>query len=266
MPFYFLALPAELRVEIYCYALVCSHPIDINGNTLKIHEHDDPDVQLLRTCKQIFDEGSEVFYGSNQFRFWKDAEFFHVLFALPQHSFHWLKELTMCVPFGSVSRNGKGTWWIHGYHSEPSGFPHRSGVSQCYDPNALLQEILNRIDSAPHFRKLNLILPPSYYPETEGSSEFRFGVDGGDKLYMDNDKAFDAVMRFIQNNPDISLTVTNIVEPGWWYNGSARAKLLKKLRNELGIWDQREIDMSGCEPYSADWTVSTNGTTTDPET
>ncbi|KAH7083989.1 hypothetical protein FB567DRAFT_630443 [Paraphoma chrysanthemicola] len=97
-PFAFLELAVELRIEIYRYALTCSEPIASESNKLQTHEKDNPAVALLRTCKTILSEGSQVFYGENDFRF-QHEDFFFIPKRLPEHNFRWLKQLTMKVPF-----------------------------------------------------------------------------------------------------------------------------------------------------------------------
>ncbi|KAH7067257.1 hypothetical protein BKA63DRAFT_570568 [Paraphoma chrysanthemicola] len=95
-PFTFLELAVELRIGIYRYALTCSEPIASESNKLLVHEQDNPAVALLRTCKTIFSEGGQVFYGENDFRF-QHEDFFFIPKLLPEHNFRWLKQLTMTV-------------------------------------------------------------------------------------------------------------------------------------------------------------------------
>lgn len=69
-----LSLPAELRELIYRFALISETAIDINSFCRKRVEYISPILQvnvcepsLLRTSRQIREEGLPVFYGENCF-------------------------------------------------------------------------------------------------------------------------------------------------------------------------------------------------------
>jgi hypothetical protein len=109
----------------------------------------------------------------------------------------------------------------------------------------------------------------AYGPVRSGITEI-CSKNGELKVYMNNNLAFKAVMRFLQDNQGIKVTATTLNWGGSRYKpDSKRNRFIKKLRNELGIWDQREIEMSDgyfYYSYSADWRVHTHGTESDPET
>lgn len=80
MPFDFLRLPAEIRIEIYQFALVFEAPIFVQSaindrpavftlpcTTKKIiaKEH----LDLLLTCRQMYAEALPIFYSQNEFYF-----------------------------------------------------------------------------------------------------------------------------------------------------------------------------------------------------
>jgi hypothetical protein len=65
-PFPFLDLPAELRIEIYAYYFNdIDYVIDLDPDNYKrIHKK----LGIFRTCKTIYNEASQVFYGMHTFR------------------------------------------------------------------------------------------------------------------------------------------------------------------------------------------------------
>lgn len=56
-------LPAELRNDIYSLVLISGDPIDVE-DMKSIHAR----TALLRTCRQVREEASGLFYGDNTFR------------------------------------------------------------------------------------------------------------------------------------------------------------------------------------------------------
>ncbi|KXX80062.1 hypothetical protein MMYC01_200611 [Madurella mycetomatis] len=65
-PFSFMDLPTELRIEIYThYFGDIGHVIDLDpDNHKRIHKK----LAILRTCKAVYTEASQVFYGMHTFR------------------------------------------------------------------------------------------------------------------------------------------------------------------------------------------------------
>lgn len=65
--FNYLSLPRELRDQVMQYAL---HPGEVCIPTDKSSRQDQPRyaVQLLATCRQVYKEGHEIWYGRNAFR------------------------------------------------------------------------------------------------------------------------------------------------------------------------------------------------------
>lgn len=60
----FLDLPPEIRVEVYSYAIVERHPVQILIYRSKVLV---PEPDLLVTCRLIRKEAMPIFYGSNTF-------------------------------------------------------------------------------------------------------------------------------------------------------------------------------------------------------
>ena len=65
-PFRFMALPSELRIEIYaCHFRGTGWVIDLDSDNYKrIHQK----LAILRTCRAIYQEASHVFYSTRTFR------------------------------------------------------------------------------------------------------------------------------------------------------------------------------------------------------
>ncbi len=65
-PFRFMALPSELRIEIYaCHFRGAGCLIDLDSDNYKrIHQK----LAILRTCRAIYQEASHVFYSTRTFR------------------------------------------------------------------------------------------------------------------------------------------------------------------------------------------------------
>ncbi|CAF3461978.1 hypothetical protein SNK05_008564 [Fusarium graminearum] len=62
-------LPAEIREEIYRGLLVSHKPVPVYDGWKKIYEREKPclDINILMTCKKIFNEAIRVLYGENTF-------------------------------------------------------------------------------------------------------------------------------------------------------------------------------------------------------
>lgn len=58
-----LKLPAELRNQIYHFALVEDEPVRVSDP--RLHRRREP--SLLSVCRQIRDESTEIYYGANNF-------------------------------------------------------------------------------------------------------------------------------------------------------------------------------------------------------
>jgi hypothetical protein len=70
LPFRFLDVHTELRLAICRYALRYSFPVSFRDYTIAAAMQDNGQVaiHLVRTCKQLNKEGSELFYGQKQSR------------------------------------------------------------------------------------------------------------------------------------------------------------------------------------------------------
>ncbi|PMD36545.1 hypothetical protein L207DRAFT_586250 [Hyaloscypha variabilis F] len=70
--FNFMALPPEIRVQIYNVLLVSSGTIDISSDpavlcTANTSALPYPPLSILRTCKQVNEEATPILYGKNSF-------------------------------------------------------------------------------------------------------------------------------------------------------------------------------------------------------
>lgn len=83
----FLRLPYELRLRIYEDLLVADSTIHIADNRPRFTGRLEP--QLLRTCRQIHDEGADILYGSNTFE-----ALLHTNGVLARHLNKWLRTIT----------------------------------------------------------------------------------------------------------------------------------------------------------------------------
>lgn len=65
-----LALPAEVRENIYNFTLVSSNEVTVDKKCVRFDKAPAPHVlALLRTCRQIYIESRLVFYSGNNFKF-----------------------------------------------------------------------------------------------------------------------------------------------------------------------------------------------------
>ena len=83
----FLRLPYELRLRIYEDLLVADSTIHIADNRPRFTGR--LETQLLRTCRQINDEGADILYGSNVFE-----ALLHTNGILARHLNKWLRTIT----------------------------------------------------------------------------------------------------------------------------------------------------------------------------
>ncbi|KAF7196132.1 hypothetical protein HII31_02533 [Pseudocercospora fuligena] len=73
--FRFLDLPAEIRLNVYSFLLVCQSkcPVAIYYNSCRSHTSRitglSRGIAILRACKLIYEEAAPVLYGSNKFVF-----------------------------------------------------------------------------------------------------------------------------------------------------------------------------------------------------
>lgn len=83
----FLKLPMELRLRCYEVVLLASSPITIADVHPRFKGHLSP--QLLRTCRQLHNEGADVLYGCNTFE-----TLLHQNGRLVRHLNKWLRNIT----------------------------------------------------------------------------------------------------------------------------------------------------------------------------
>jgi hypothetical protein len=248
-------LPAELRVIVYEYCLVCSRPIDFGYNgQLNIHNNDEVSVQLLRTCRTIKEEGGQVFYGENHFRFWRERDFFMVGRELPAHNLAWLKTLTFAVPF---------TYWDHTIllHSDcvewVSTVPPSNRIVDLntyrvdYIANRLVMYVLDAVANATCLQKLHLVIPPNW------KYDQRSDLDGVDMSTPDDNGYLDCCLNpsdvwqdfetLARRRPFLFMTVTRLYYRGLKVVCAKELELerfLKRLKQQVGVWDQREAELN----------------------
>ncbi|GAB1309825.1 3 exoribonuclease family protein [Madurella fahalii] len=127
-PFRFMDLPAELRIDIYAHHFDdIGHVIDLDPDNYKhIHKK----LAILRTCKAVYAEASQVFYGMHTFR----------LFPTQSGRFETKKPLLARL-------NARQRGWIKslelrlgpGWHKPPKGWVVNSalGLADCVNVRKL---------------------------------------------------------------------------------------------------------------------------------
>jgi hypothetical protein len=258
--FDFVSLPAELRVEIYRYTLECKFSIKNNHNELVVDEKDKVNIHLLRTCKQIYQEGSDIFYGENRFWFFRKHGLLEIPVALSKHKLDWLKEVTVSVPFLS------NPIWIHHdafctQHSSALPFEDCLVSSSCTRadllPNMWVRAALDALASAAQLRRLHLVILPDYTTRTPERHTYallnqnRMCCEFGDHTLfrMVNPDVWHDLGVFLRSKPALEVSCTRlyyadplIYKPDRLEEQQA---LMCKLHNRLGIWDLREAAVVG---------------------
>ncbi|KAJ4364122.1 hypothetical protein N0V83_009577 [Neocucurbitaria cava] len=224
----FFDLPAELRVKVYHYAFRFEEPIDFLPQT-DSQNHDywvrkdchayfrrllnqrRLNLSFLRTCRAVQSEGSEVFYGENEFRFSNVNGhmvanlFIHKIYK--QH-FMFITQLTIPMPFPTRNREHPNS--IRTRDNFRASLPTQSwldnGTRINYVPTfEHLVWNLNRIEK---FKKLVLVLhwdtsfEVAHYLKDAGG----YGVSESD----DNRAIWRAFTNLIEAKPELQVDIVRI--------------------------------------------------------
>jgi len=231
-------------------------------------------VQILRVCRQINKEGSEVFFGENRFRFWMPHGFLNVRYRLRRQNFNWLKELTISVPFAS-NHFGIAPNTAHYARRVLSAQAIVSGASQRVDflANRITRFFLDAVANSPNLRRLNLAIPPNWSPDTACrpsdrllSTVTRTGslVEGYLKAYLHAPDVWEDLAILFQYKPNLEVTVIRLYWPhNRMLNLEVHERLCRKLSYRLGVWDFREAAMRVEEDVHT-WTFPEQKTEHDP--
>ncbi|KAL8797294.1 MAG: hypothetical protein Q9195_000448 [Heterodermia aff. obscurata] len=102
-------LPIEIRNQIYEDLLLYKHgfimlnyagnAIDAEGDKVGLH------TAILRTCKQVYAEGSNVLYGHNRFRYTPPL--------LVSHKYGWTASYQLQIPKNQASHRDARTRWSY---------------------------------------------------------------------------------------------------------------------------------------------------------
>jgi len=246
------------------------HPIDNEFNkSLLIHEEDEVAVQLLRTSKQVNREGSEVFYGENQFRFWEKHHFLQIHSRISIRNFQWLKEITMSIPFAGrhlflARRTWKGCGSAQPYQRIVRGASSRADSLA----NTITRSLLDVLANVPRLRRFNLVIPPDWALEPAcrpGACPLKHSSPKGYiKTHLHAPSVWDDLKMFFQHRPDLEVTVIRM----YWdstkmAHQEKQERFMRKLRYRLGIWDQREA-AARARYRKYDWEIPRNRTVQDP--
>jgi hypothetical protein len=244
-------LPSELRVEILRYSLKCTHSITIM-TWPKFEDLGDVTIGILRTCKQLNREGGQVFYGENHFMFPMTYDWVRVPELLPPHNMHWLKELTMAIPFPEGNRI------VYPVSSDPGNLAQlrdRVVSTQSYRVDLLLNRLfrhcLDALAVASSLEKLNFIIPydwehtPNYadqhYHASPGEYRWAYKIDD---TYMNSSDTWEDLEVFVRHRHDLKVTVVWLyLENYEAYNREEQERMMRRMRHRLGVWDFREAEV-----------------------
>jgi hypothetical protein len=161
-----------LRIEIYRYCLKPVSPVETNSDwSIDPYCSVLSAASLLRTCKQIKEEGEQVLYAENTFHFWGQYRSFDDVFCLPVQFFRWVKELTINFPPTKSECMLRRDILNYGSTNEPNNSAHgQTMFSMDFLANQLLQYLLHVLCNAPQLRKLNFIIPSDWRDDDDTSS------------------------------------------------------------------------------------------------
>ena len=99
----FLTLPVEIRLEIYDLLLVMRDKRTGQNTPLDLFPTDSDEAQveldILRTCKQIYDEASPILYSQNIFTTMYAEDITRLILHVGPANFKLIKHLDFYVPF-----------------------------------------------------------------------------------------------------------------------------------------------------------------------
>ncbi|KAH7083987.1 hypothetical protein FB567DRAFT_594493 [Paraphoma chrysanthemicola] len=254
-PFPFFALPPELRIEIYRYCLICAYPIDFVNLQFEIDWRDGIATHVLRTGRRINAEGSQVLCGDNNIRISQTDDLVGVPFIL-KNNFDWLNELTMTVPF-----MGRGPLLMHittlqnagNITSSQSIFKPRMSDDE---ETRLLRNVLDCIAMAPRLRRLHLVIHPWWQWPSYNDRTCIPGEEAPTDIvqaHLHDSDTWDDFKTLLEHKPTMEIAVTRLCYQ--FEEGDYREDhnvLLRKLRNKLGVWDQREATV---HDWTLEWTM-----------
>lgn len=230
---------------------------------MKMSDEDRPAMGLLRVCKRMYCEASQVFYGDSTFRFSEDGGHFSMLYVVPRNTFYWLKEITFCVPF-----DGAYPSMVPESDTQPrSAYPNHQFVAEIpkhhYTPNQLLQKLLDLLVDTPYLHRMTLLIQAGSQPSTQGSYNILHSCVN-DYIAFDIDLVFAVLKEFLTMKYSLEVSVTRLYYEGENDYATCQAKCIKNLKRELGIWDHREQEKrKPCTP--SDWRLNAKRTEEDPK-
>jgi hypothetical protein len=203
-------------------------------------------VPLLRTCKQINQEASEVYYGENEWRFDDNGGHLKALWFLEhignRHS-QWLRRLTMCTPV-----MGEQVYFFKS-PIEGSGLGKRKTYTDFHEVlyrckntvtfSAVTQRLVQHLESLPRLEELYLVIPPLWH-QGHITDNWPISEYKDTPLHPEHQAVWLMFENLVRNNPHIRFTALNVVRlPTDVHINYDHDRHLKSLRNRLGIWDQR---------------------------
>jgi hypothetical protein len=207
----FIDLPAEIRIKIYRYAFQLGQPLELwaesdtanhtywlrvqnKKNLLYQIRKRQLNLSFLRTCRMVHIEGSELFYGENEFRFTSvNGHMVANLFVrkIYKQHFQWIKELTMAMPFYIGE-------YVHPWSSSKRKYndinpllPSSDWADKEYDYLAALQHLVWNFKRMERLNRLCLVLP------------FEYEFERCDT----NKKIWDEMKGLIQVKPDLEVEI-----------------------------------------------------------
>lgn len=248
----FLSLPAELRVEIYRFALVSSGSIVLSRYpTISLRSCDDKPagVALLRTCTRIHAEATNVLYGENQFRCISEIMTCSIPDYLPRSSFRHLKELTIPAPFRGYVDHLQNRLHRLSSASDYDLQPNAINPSLCrmdFSPNQAIRQLLNAIANAPHLQQLNLLLDESrVYERTHRISMDDWTYENySGYSFINNEDVWEDLTGLLRVKKALQITLIQLKYsiPDRKQLASRKTKrFLRAMRSRLGVWDVREM-------------------------
>jgi hypothetical protein len=201
VPFPFMKLPAELRLEVYRYRLVQQSPIELwphvidnvrwrsnikRQKAFRRYESLYPALGLLRVSRLINEEASQVFYGENEFRFsgingWMVFSAF--LNTIGPSQYRFLTHVTIHVPFPgqeylaipSFGRTGFQERVCRHKLSQKRGFHCRLlqyglKVPPNWNYDSSIRDCIAKLSKS-NLKTFRLVLPPTYYINSQSHNK-----------------------------------------------------------------------------------------------
>lgn len=244
----FLSLPAELRVEIYRFALVSSGSIVLSRYpTISLRSCDDKPagVALLRTCTRIHAEATNVLYGENQFRCISEIMTCSIPDYLPRSSFRHLKELTIPAPFRGYVDHLQNRLHRSSSASDYDLQPNAINPSLCrmdFSPNQAIRQLLNAIANAPQLHQLNLLLDKRRAYESSYEVSLYASLSGRYHAFINNEDVWEDLAGLLRVKKALRITIVQHHYPVPQFLSTRAKRFLRAMRSRLGVWDVRDID------------------------